>query len=416
MKRVTCQTGHTVFSDRTMLLVIDKSITSAAIQGEYLLRSFLDDIVTAIRDGVHLIKIDIDDADTILNADLLSDINTRILRKYADDIVSVGASIPDIVYEGRIIYWKEIESPRNSIIRLAGTTNLKAMDLSLFTAFKINIPPYLWGEGDNDCDFFMKISESFIYGSHINLNFEKRPGGGNNLSEYIKNDAKRQHTFHLCICDNDKHFDDGIYGVRDVYSPLPTETANLGQTSKNILNMIKELSSPLVDVYIYAYCSELENLIPWYVVTEIHPDTFSNLKNTAFDKSFLDIKSGVTAKHIHNNPSFTSYWKANLAVDQDIINDFNQAEVNISTVYTEFMSKHENTLEWFQCKKKYEDTKNTIVIRGKRIQKEIMKSSRYQDFGHPSIHSLLSPNQLREWEAISKRVITWGIAINPPLN
>lgn len=399
-----------------MLIVIDKSIVAAALQGNDLMRCFLDDTVTAIRDGIHLIKIDIDDAEKVLDANILSDANTSVLRKYTDDVISIGASVPSIVFEGRLLYWRDTQSSNDSITRLSGDIPLKRMNLSDFSEFKICKPSHLWGEGDHDCKFFLKISESFMHEGSITLNFEERPGGGGTLSSYIKNDAIRKQTFHLCICDNDKHFDDNIYGVGNIYSPQPEEIANLGQTSKNVLEILNELHPTLVDVYIYAYCSELENLIPWNIVTEIHPHEFSNIKNSTFDKSFFDIKCGIMAKHIKDNPSYTSYWKRNLAGDPEILTKFNETEVAINHAFAEFQSKRQGTLEWYQSKEKYENKKNTKVLEGKRIQKKIMESTRYSDFGSPSIHSSLTHNQLREWQAISKRVITWGIALNPPLN
>lgn len=399
-----------------MLIVIDKSIVTAATQGNDMIRRFLDDTVTAIRDGIHLIKIDIDDAEEVLDANILSDANTKVLRKYTDDVISIGASIPSIVYEGRLIYWRHIQSSDDLITRLSGAIQLKGMNLSDFSEFKICKPSHLWGEGDHDCKFFLKISESFMHEGSITLNFEERPGGGGNLSDYIKNEAVRKQSFHLCICDNDKHFNDHIYGVANAFAPLQEETANLGQTSKNVLGIMNELHPTLVDVYIYAYCSELENLIPWNIVTEIHSNEFSNIKNATFDKSFFDIKCGIMAKHIKDNPSYTSYWKSNLAGDPEILQKFNETEMAINDAFEEFQSKDQDTLEWYQFKEKYENKKNTKVIGGKRIQKKIMESTRYPDLGKPSIHTSLTHNQMLEWQAISKRVITWGIALNPPLN
>lgn len=400
-----------------MFFIVDRSIIDGIYAGDVRARILLQDIITAIRDGSHLIRMDVQIATEIIDKIPLDDLQNLILKEYIQNAYELATPLPGII-EGRLLYWNEKGSPLEEIDMLRQGIELLDMDLSSYPQFKINQPSQLWGEGEADCNFMKKIGEAYKdkKDCHVHLSLKSRYGGGGTLADNLRDASSGKEEMHLAISDNDKKYDDGFEGITDYSRPTEDERKNLGDTAKKLLRAYPSLDPLIVKIYIYKFTSELENLIPWKIVKQLHSSHFAPEYYELIDRSFFDIKKGMQIKDLKSSQYMYDYWYPMLSLDAALKTRVDNAVANYDTLKNSYDFQTDPLLKE-QAKKAFDNYKNTILLSGKKILKEIHESaSHFQSLGKKETFSDLTRTQQSEWEAIGSLVMTYGASGRPLLN
>lgn len=239
--------------------------------------------------------------------------------------------------------------------------------------FSCYIASTLLTENINDCHFFEYIAHWYLRKQNLEYTvfckIDKQMGGGNPLSDVYREYAEnKKDRFCLCIADSDIKAD-----INKLLTNKLLQSSNIpscGATFKKVLDYDCKNQPFNCACYCFENVLEIENLIPYYIIendSNYKGETEAIKSASISDLSYFDFKKGLTQSKIGSSEQYIKdYWTKIVFKSQSIptLNGFGDK------LLSHILDKHKSEL------------------------------SNIDD-------SMLSSSQLKEYEAIGRRVFSW---------
>jgi len=254
----------------------------------------IENILRSVWESKHLVKIDYDLIDVLLEKTTNNDCRSVLLL--------IKNTYAFLSYDKIKYYVKVVEE--GIIMNIDNLNGFKILNLSidLFQTTDLIQESRILCEDLSDASFFQKISEHYIKENsigNISLKFEPIHGGGVLICVQFQKHINSMNKFCLAFCDND---------VRYPGSTIGSTLQNLQHVNRN---------GNLLCDYIEIDAHEIENLVPFNYIDCIRQNEH-NLDGIIFLKSifnsakkedlkYFDIKKGICKSKIIGDQNYRSY-------------------------------------------------------------------------------------------------------------
>lgn len=284
-------------------------------------------------------------------------------------------------YTKNIYLSVEVFSGSKLIVIKKGKFTIIRLPVYYFTNLSILCKTVLLLEDINDSAVY-KIILNYYLNNHnlenVKIDYETRPGGGQNTHKVFSDIQKEEERFCLSILDSDRK----------------APNLGMGNTAKSVLK-INDSKKPLCDVFILNL-REIENLFPTLMYKEVFEsdknkkeaiDFLETLDNSESQETrkYLDLKQGLKLEKIFKESpegEFRKYWS--------------------NFVMTFHPNMFEECLKGGECLNTNSCSCNVTKGFGQNILKEI--EDKYND---KSVSHMISDELASEWNKIGSIITDW---------
>lgn len=359
-----------------MLIEIGQDVITKAVNGETKALDVLRDLAFAFRKCCHIVFASRKALETIKDVKGLSRDDKRVYELIGLKLTSTQQFYNSFNFHAYVTF----DSPT------AITYDKVIVNPDELTSFEWFSKTRLLTENLIDAQFYEFVTNYYMRKSQIR-GFKKEseniPGGGDSTVQYVVNQIKEKKSFCLTIVDSDLKYKGG----------------NLKETSSKVKKYIDENTPFNCMYYVIEDLSEIENLIPFHIVT-----SFSTYKNNQivkdglqFCQDYFDFKKGLRTDDLINE-DFYNYWYAELQHQKDI---------------AEALDNYRNLAIKCGNREKYKQEKQAVLIEG--FGDKLLSMVMEDDTALASLRKVtdadLSPAQQIVWYAMGRMIFEWCCAV-----
>ncbi|MCD8298132.1 MAG: hypothetical protein LUC88_11220 [Prevotella sp.] len=352
-----------------MLIEIGKDIINAAVdktENYSIACSILKDCCFVLSKGMHLIYIENESLNKLINCKD-ENVNNIFFRRLKTDKATLYSFVRKVSFRAKVTFQEHTHKKKNEIVINPIENN----------EFRIWEETHLLCENLDDCDFYEYVCDFYKKVNNllaVNTSMEMTHGGGNTTFEIYQKAIENKLYFMLAIADSDK-----------IYPGYSTcgETANkLMQCDNNNRTYFN------VQWYILKCVSEIENLVPWNIVTNCCANAYGF--KYIIDKSFFDLKKGILCYNIRKKEEgYYNYWKNQFKNYDDVILKIDNARNCTDDNCPKGCNRDKQVV-----KSACGGILTTVLVSGKEEFQNLLPQN-------------LSESQLTEWNTIGKLIFEW---------
>ena len=359
-----------------MLIEIGQDVVTKAVNGEARALDVLRDLAFAYRKCCHIVFAGRKVLETIKDVEGLSKDDKKIYESIGLRLTSNQQFYRSFSFHAFVTFDRPTAITNDKVI----------VNPNEVPAFEWFNKTRLLTENLIDARFYEVVTSYYMRKSQIR-GFKKEseniPGGGDATVQYVENQMKEKKSFCLAIVDSDLKYKGG----------------SLKETSSKVKKCIDENTPFNCKYYVIEDLSEIENLIPFHIVT-----SFATYKNNQivkdglqFCQDYFDFKKGLRTDDLINE-DFYNYWYAELQHLKDI---------------ADALDDYRNKAIRCGSREKYEKTKQTVLIEGfgDKLLSMVMDDDTTLASLWKTADADLSPAQQTVWFAMGRMIFEWCCAV-----
>ncbi|PHB52893.1 hypothetical protein COE92_18345 [Bacillus wiedmannii] len=369
----------------------------------------LNNIATAISDGLHIITASLETLEFLYRFELLTHNSRRMYFNLFDKFTYLPA-YEDFFCEYILVKNRDISFSR----KRQGEHIIFEVPINHFTRVMSISPSVLLSEDMSDCEFYEKIAKKFISENqqkiNTNLQFRLVSGGGSGAFKSYEYELNKNNLV-LTISDSDRTYPTDKIGstllkLRSVYNKYKqdrvTELIELDVREK------ENLISPSLYLLCYNVCSK-EYLLS---LCELESSPLHQEK-----LRYMDLKGGIRAESLKGNTARKNYLKEL----------FDDASHLVACTFEEIDSKKDDFLIIEGIGGNLDKFSNDILDDGLErsleqkknlpahtsVPEHVIRELEEKILKKQKLFNNLPEYLKGDWEKLSKKIISWGCSNEP---